>query len=222
MNFDIYTYGNKDADPLLVQMADDHDMEVMDQEAAFIKELTGGTDFCLAAVKVNDWNRDLAPWPAPPVFGKEAFGDGAGRTLDFLLKDVLPSFSAGGSAHEKKIFIGGYSLAGLFALWAGTQTDVFSGIAAASPSIWYPSFVDFTRDNLPRADRIYLSLGDKEERTRNPVMARVGDAIREEYALLQAAGKESILEWNKGNHFKEPDLRTAKAFSWLIGKAWQK
>ena len=67
---------------------------------------------------------------------------------------------------------------------------------------------------------MYLSLGDREERTRNPVMARVGEAIRETEDILKSAGKDCVLEWNKGNHFKEPDVRTAKAFAWLLRGPW--
>jgi hypothetical protein len=72
------------------------------------------------------------------------------------------------------------------------------------------------KENELRAHAVYLSLGDREERTRNPVMARVGDAIREAYAHLQETGVDCVLEWNKGNHFKEPDLRTARAFAWVM------
>ena len=67
-----------------------------------------------------------------------------------------------------------------------------------------------------KSDHIYLSLGDKEEKTRNPVMRTVGDKIRAAYAELEAKNVDCILEWNQGNHFKEPDLRTAKGFAWLI------
>ena len=212
VRFDIYTYGDPAADILLVQMVDDHDLEVIESEVSFIEEFTGGQSFCLKAVKVDSWNKDLSPWPAPAVFGREDFGAGAEETLAYLLKEVVP--------HKinspQKIYIGGYSLAGLFALWAGYQTDVFSGIAAASPSIWFPGFTEYMKENELHARAVYLSLGDREERTRNPVMARVGDAIREAYAHLQETGVDCVLEWNKGNHFKEPDLRTARAFSWVM------
>lgn len=33
-----------------------------------------------------------------------------------------------------------------------------------------------------------------------------------------AGGAEETLAWNPGNHFKEPELRTAKAFAWLLLK----
>ena len=212
MSFDIFTYGNPDAATQLVQMVDDHDLSLIEQEVEFIRELSGGQDFGLKAVKVNDWNKDLSPWPAPAVFGNEDFGEGAAETLAFLLNNVVPA----GKAPGAKTFLGGYSLAGLFALWAGYRTDRFDGIAAASPSIWFPGFVDYMRRNEMRPRAVYLSLGDREERTRNPVMSQVGNAIRQGCDVLQAAGVECVLEWNKGNHFKDADLRTAKAFAWLM------
>ena len=212
MSFEVFTFGNPEAATQLVQLVDDHDLSLIEQEVEFIRELSGGQDFGLKAVKVNDWNKDLSPWPAPAVFGNEDFGEGAAETLAFLLNNVVPA----GKAPGAKTFLGGYSLAGLFALWAGFQTDRFDGIAAASPSIWLPGFVEYMRGNKMRPRAVYLSLGDREERTRNPVMSQVGNAIRQGCDVLQAAGVECVLEWNKGNHFKDADLRTAKAFAWLM------
>jgi predicted alpha/beta superfamily hydrolase len=212
MAFEVLTYGDPAADTLLIQMVDDHDLEVIEKETAHIKELTGGQNFCLKAVRVNSWNTDLSPWPAPAVFGDEDFGEGASRTLEILLREIIPEILS----ENEKIYLGGYSLAGLFALWAGYQTDFFEGIAAASPSIWFPGFTDYMRANTFRAGAVYLSLGDREERTKNPFMSQVGNAIRDGYAVLRNAGINCTLEWNKGNHFKNPDLRTAKAFAWLM------
>ena len=59
---EVLTYGNPAADILLVQMVDDHDLAVIENETAYIRELSGGQDFCLKAVKVNSWNSDLSPW----------------------------------------------------------------------------------------------------------------------------------------------------------------
>ena len=218
MKFEVLTFGDLEADTLLIQMVDDHDLEGIGKEISSIRELTGGQSFCLKAIRVNDWNRDLSPWPAPAVFGKEDFGDGGAETLRFLQDKILPDSQNETVQTEKKIYIGGYSLAGLFALWAGYQTDRFDGIAAASPSIWFPRFTEFMQSHQIHAGRVYLSLGDREERTRNPVMSQVGNAIREAQTILTESGTGCILEWNKGNHFKEPDHRTAKAFAWLINR----
>ena len=157
----IYEVGERASDTLLIQPVDDHDLELIESEAAAIRQLAG-QDFHLTAVRVRDWNRDLTPWEAPPVFGKEGFGNGAGETLREILELV--------GGEKKKIILGGYSLAGLFALWAGYRTDRFAGIAAASPSVWFPGFSDYMRENTMKAGCVYLSLGDREEKTRNQVM----------------------------------------------------
>ena len=212
----IHVCGDIHSDILLVQMVDNHDLEVIEQEGRYIRELSGCRDFCLKAVKVDNWNHDLSPWSAPAVFGNEDFGDGAAETLTFLMNEVLGDDSEKTSPVTKKIYIGGYSLAGLFALWAGYRTDRFDGIAAASPSVWFPGFTDYMKVQDIHAGSVYLSLGDREEKTRNAVMSTVGERIREAYELLCKAGINCVLEWNKGNHFKEPDLRTARAFAWLL------
>ncbi len=203
------------SDVLLVQPVDDHDIEVLDSEAAEIDRLTDGAGFTLAAFKVSDWNADLSPWEAPPVFGDEGFAGGAEDTLNYVTDTLVPELTGG---RDVKLFIGGYSLAGFFALWAAYKTDIFSGVAAASPSVWFPGWVDFAGSNTILADRVYLSLGDKEEKTRNPVMRTVGDNIRRQYELMQTdpVCSECVLEMNPGNHFREPDIRTAKGFAWLL------
>ena len=145
------------------------------------------------------------------MFGRESFGDGAADTLSEVLKYCTD--------RDKTYFIGGYSLAGLFALWAAYQTDVFKGVATASPSVWFPGFVEYMRDNRIRTDAVYLSLGDREEKIRNTVMAAVGVKIREAYTLLKDQGINTTLEWNQGNHFRDADIRTAKAYAWLASSA---
>ena len=117
---------------------------------------------------------------------------------------------------SKTYYIGGYSLAGLFSLWTAYQTDVFVGIAAASPSIWFPDFLQYMTEQDVRADSVYLSLGDREEKTRNPLMATVGDCIRESHELLLGRGIRTTLEWNLENHFKDAGIRMANGFVWLM------
>ena len=204
---DILEFGNPAAATILIQPVDDHDLSFIEQEVAAIHRLTE-RDFRLLALKVDNWNRDLSPWEAPAVFGSEGFGGGAEATLAQVLQHCADP--------EKTYLLGGYSLAGLFALWAAYRTDMLAGVAAASPSVWFPGFTAFMGAGQLRCRAVYLSLGDREERTRNPVMATVGDCIREAHTLLRARDIPCTLEWNPGNHFKDPDLRTAKAFAWLL------
>ena len=206
-----FLYQDAEATHLLIQPIDEHDLEVLDQEVKAIKELSD-KPFSLLAFMIKDWNQELTPWAAPPVFGKVPFGNGAGKTLGFITNQLQPEVQE----NIPHLILGGYSLAGLFALWAGYQTDRFEGIAAASPSVWYPQWIDYASENKPLAKSVYLSLGDKEEKAKNPVMAQVGNAIRKQHELLTEQKINTILEWNAGNHFVDSDKRMAKGFAWLI------
>jgi hypothetical protein len=49
-------------------------------------------------------------------------------------------------------------------------------------------------------------------------MATVADNITALYDMLKKySDVRSFLEWNVGGHFREPALRTAKAFVWAVG-----
>ena len=203
----IHEYGTTAARHILIQPADEHDLAGMQNEIAAIQSLTD-VPFRLIAVSVERWNRDLSPWRAAPVFGPEPFGDGAPVLLENILNLCADA--------EKTYYLGGYSLAGLFALWAAGRTDAFSAVAAASPSVWFPGFMEYLTETGIRTGRVYLSLGNREEKTRNPVMATVGDRIREIHAWLQSQGIPCCLEWNEGNHFRDLEERMAKGFAWAI------
>ena len=203
----IVHYGNLSASTVLIQPVDDHDLEEMETELNEIRK-QGKADFQLIAVKVDNWNQDLSPWEASAVFGSEGFGDGAGELLQFLLGQCVD--------RRKTYYIGGYSLAGLFSLWAAYQTDIFAGVAAVSPSVWFPGFIEYMKEHEIKSETVYLSLGDREEKTRNSVMSQVGNCIRMGYGWLIEHGINCNLEWNQGNHFREPDIRIAKAFAWVM------
>ena len=203
------TYSDLDSKTVLIQPVDGRDLPYTDSEVVAIREVAGD-DFCLVTVEVDNWNNDLSPWIAPAVFGKEGFDKGAEYTLSKIMEIA--------SDPSKTYFIGGYSLAGLFSLWAAYRTDIFSGVAAASPSVWFPGFFEFVRENEIRTKRVYLSLGDMEEKTRNPVLSTVGDNIRGICEHLSSRGCDCILEWNRGNHFKEAHLRTARGFAWVLNR----
>ena len=202
---------------LLIQPIDEHDLEVLDNEVVVIQSLTNKS-FTLVAFEIKDWQSELTPWTVPAVFGKVPFGDGAVATLSFI-KDILILQLEQMQLFDKdkiKCALGGYSLAGFFALWSTYQTRIFDGIAAVSPSVWYPQWMEYAEKNRPLSTSVYLSLGDKEEKTKNPTMAQVGNCIRKQQELLTAQVISTILEWNPGNHFQHSDERTAKGFAWIM------
>ena len=201
---------------LLIQPVDEHDIEVLDNE---VEEILNNTDkhFSLIAFKIEDWNNELSPWEAPPAFGKKSFGSGATDTLEFIESKLIPTVKEKYDfTDDVQVILGGYSLAGLFSLWTSYKSNTFSGIAAASPSVWFNGWEEFMDNNTPLSNTIYLSLGDTEEKTKNKVMSAVGENIRKQEELLKNDNINTILEWNKGGHFSNSDLRVAKAFVWCI------
>lgn len=218
---EITVYLDRQAEYLLIQPVDERDLGSLDRQMERMLS-EAPSPFALAACQVGDWNGELSPWEAPPVFGKQGFGHGAGELLSYLEGLLIPEVKARFGFPERiPILLGGYSLAGLFSLWSAYRTSCFQGVAAVSPSVWFPGWMEFARAGTPQAKRMYLSLGDREEHTRNQVMARVGSCIREQYDLLQNAKSVecSTLEWNEGNHFKDPELRCAKGFLWCMKTA---
>ena len=209
---DISYHGDPSSNLVLIQPVDEHDLSFIDNEIKEIKRLTNNKDFLLIAFKVNNWNKDLSPYIAKAVFGKDDFGDGASNTLKEILSECHD--------FNKTYIIGGYSLAALFAIWASYNTNTFKGVAASSPSIWFPNFIKYMKDNAIKTNNVYLSLGDQEEKTKNPIMSKVGICIKEAYGLLKDNSINCFLEYNKGNHFIDADIRTAKAFAWIINQIY--
>lgn len=213
-------YLNEDTEYILIQPVDENDISVLDNEVKHIEENTD-RNFSLVAFKIEDWNSELTPWEMPLLRGKGNFGDGATRTLEFIKNDLIPALSECINTGNNgiKYILGGYSLAGLFSLWSGYQTDIFEGIAAVSPSVWYKKWIEYVETEKTLSEKIYLSLGDTEEKTKHQILSKIGDNIRKQHEILENSGNvKTVLEWNEGNHFKNPDIRTAKGFLWVMNK----
>ena len=213
-------YLNENTEYILIQPVDENDISVLDNEVKHIEENTD-RNFSLVAFEIEDWNSELTPWEMPLLRGKGNFGDGATGTLEFIKNDLIPSLSEYINTENKEIkyILGGYSLAGLFSLWSVYQTDIFEGIAAVSPSVWYKGWIEYVEAEKPLSEKIYLSLGDTEEKTKHQILSKIGDNIRKQYEILEnSENMKTVLEWNEGNHFKNPDIRTAKGFLWVMNK----
>lgn len=204
---------------LLVQPVDSHDMEELEAEVRYLRS-NSPMPFRLVAMRVNKWNEELTPWPAPPVFGKTPFGDGAQATLDKIMTVVdEQSLFLSGNAQEhgalSHVVLGGYSLAGLFSLWAGTHLP-FGAIVSASPSVWYKDWLSYAKTHQTLSPHVYLSLGDREHHSKTAIMATVNDCINRQLDLLQSQGVDTELHINSGNHFQDNGKRTAMGFTWCI------
>ena len=186
-------------------------------------QAVGCPPFSLVAVSDLDWNHDMAPWDSPAAFknwnGKPFIG-GADDYLRLLVKEIIPRAEKELPGPPAWRGIAGYSLAGLFALYAGYQTDVFSRVGCMSGSLWFPGFKEYVFSHEPkrRPDCIYFSLGDKEAKTRNPVLKTVQENTEEIQAFYQSKGIDTVFQLNPGNHFVQGIERTVAGIQWLLNR----
>lgn len=179
----------------------------------------GCTSINLLVVGNIDWNHDMSPWYMPSIYSKEkSFSGGADEYLRLLIDEILLKAKELIEGEPKFTGIAGYSLAGLFAVYAMYKTDVFDRVASMSGSLWFSNFIEYCKRNeykrLP--DKIYFSLGDKEANTRNPVLKTVQDKTIELSEYFKILGSEVIFELNPGNHFTDTILRSAKGIKAIL------
>lgn len=198
----------------------------------------------LVHIGVDLWEENFSPWCAPRVFAKGPnFGDGAQKTLDTLINHVIPWTESELTDPPTYRVLVGYSLAGLFSLWAGVtqagmsqsgtpqqvargcQPDdapvaIFQRIGAVSGSFWFPGLLDYVDQQLNGGavglTHAYLSLGDREARTPNPQIMHVRENAELLASKLESAGITSTFELNRGNHFQNVEGRMQKALDWLV------
>lgn len=201
---------------LLIQPVHTKDMGVLDDEVAEIARRTGA-GFAASFFEVEEWNRSLMLWPDKFIDRTVTDDSGAREMLEHV-GELIAAMQARFGALP--VVLGGYSLAGLFSLWAAAKMDGIAAVAAASPSVWIEGWADYSLSVRPRSEAVYLSLGKREEISRNKHVAAVGDNLRRYYAqLCREMGEERVcLEWNEGGHFVDSSPRMASAFAWCISR----
>ena len=184
-------------------------------------QTTGCPSFTLVTISDLDWNHDMVPWDSPPAFkNADPCTGGADDYLRLLTEEIIPTA-------ESEIFgvprwrgIAGYFLAGLFALYAIYQTNLFSRVGSMSGSLWFPRMKEYIFSHEPKRwpDCIYFSLGDKESKTRNPILKSVQQNTEEIHAFYQSKSIDTVLQQNPGNHYNHAVERTAAGLCWLLSR----
>ena len=176
----------------------------------------------LLALPEAHWEHAFTPWRAPKLFAKGAdFGGGADETLRQLTEQILPEAERELGLQPQWRGLLGYSLTGLFALYAAYCSGYFQRIASVSGSLWFDGWSDFVATHTPATlpQAMYFSLGDKEAQSRNPRMAAVQTATEAVFTHWQQYACPCTLEINAGGHFDNVPQRLAQAARWLIEAA---
>lgn len=213
----IFSTQNPSKAPVFIWGLDKSHGETAESLFEEVKALTN-KDFSLYVFDVTDWNDQFSPWPAPAVFGNNDFGGKGRDSLRFLENDFLPEIKS--KLPESEVFLTGYSLAGVFSLWALYESDKFNGAVCCSSSLWFDMWDEYATSHRIRIpSKIYMSLGNREEKTKNKTMTKIGDRTREQTMLLKEDPNVEKLyfEWNEGGHFDEPLKRIAKGIKGIMG-----
>lgn len=185
-----------------------------------ILEDGGCADFTLVSIGGLNWYHDMSPWEIPPISeGDAPCTGGADEYFKVLIDKIIPQA-------EKQVQsiswrgLAGYSLAGLFAIYAPYKTDLFSRAGSMSGSLWFPNFREFvfSHEMKRKPDHLYFSLGDKECKTNNPYLKSVQQDTEAIEAFYKENGIDTVFQLNPGNHFKNAAERTAKGIAWLLNK----
>lgn len=174
--------------------------------------------FTLIVISGLKWDSDMCPWECPPTSKNDTpcFG-GADDYLAVLEEKIIPRVEDIAGAPSWR-GIAGYSLGGLFALYAQYRTDIFSRAASMSGSLWYPGWLEYAEghETVQKPECVYLSLGDKESATRNKYLKSVQERTEAYFSLLKSRRIDAQFTLNPGNHFADANGRTAAGIEWIL------
>lgn len=181
--------------------------------------------FIVLNVELSNWNDEMTPWPAPSLSKKTgAFGGHGDAYLEMLTGTIKPHIDAHYRTKPESENTGlmGYSLGGLISLYTLYKYKLFGKIGSLSGSLWYDHWLGFMASHqvMFHDANVYISLGTKEEESKNQRMAAVGRCTLETADILrsQLSNEDSLkFEWNDGGHFTEIPQRYCRALLWLMG-----
>ena len=214
---DIYLSSKNDNLPVIVLNSYLRDGEKIYNEC--LKENI--SNFVLVCISNLDWNNDLTPWKSFPLFKEDSEYLGNGdRYIKELENIILPKINKYLESINKKVSyyaLAGYSLAGLFALYSGYNTNLFAKIICVSSSFWYPNFLEYVLENKINnsVNKIYFSLGKKEKESKNKILCKVEDNTKKIYEHLKN-DITVIYEENRGGHFNNSEERIVKGIKWIL------
>ncbi len=157
----------------------------------------------LVMIYPYDWNYCMTPWKYHDKnMGKTGGGE---EFLSWFISEIYDE-------KYQRQYIGGYSLGGLFALFAACEKELFDGVMSVSGSLWYPGALEYFNEKSigKRIGKIYMSLGDKESLTKNAEREKVGFNT-EKLAEVFGRTKEVFFEYNRGGHFTDINGRITKS-----------
>lgn len=159
----------------------------------------------IVTLPVGDWNRSLTPWPAPRLRSEEPdYAGEADATLAELIHKAAPAIERAEGFMPSRRAICGYSLAGLFSLYAFVQGSYFAACACLSGSVWYEGWLEYLQSLDFDATRrfAFLSVGSREKNAGIPILRAVRRNMAVSADILRDHGCKVEFRVGPGNHFQ--------------------
>lgn len=156
-------------------------------------------------VPVRAWGENLTPWPAPGLHqGDPDFGGGAPGTLRELVETTAPALESRFGLAPARRAVCGYSLGGLFVLYAFTRLPYFSSCACLSGSLWYEGWLDYFRSLAFDGSGRYafFSIGKRECKAGPRIMRSVQDDMEACAQVCRERGCAVDVTVGPGNHMQ--------------------
>lgn len=173
-------------------------------------------DAVFVSIKVEDWNRYLSPYRAENPFRKGDYFSGEADTLIASICNELICIVEK-DEEVKERYLVGYSMGGLFSLYASSISDLWKGVGSVSGSLWYEKFDDYLSSHPLKIEKVYFSLGRKEKESRNKVLKTVEEKTKVIYETIEKEGIECTFSLQEGGHFQDEEKRIREAISYLLG-----
>lgn len=180
------------------------------EHPAPLDKVAEGLICTVVSVPVPEWGAKLTPWPATALYRGEAdYAGEAQETLAWLHEEALPQAERDSSLEPTARAIAGYSLAGLFSLYAFLRDTSWTAVACLSGSLWYEDWLPHVESlDFPTAGRYaFLSLGSKERRASRPQLKQVQERTEACVELMRERGLETDFVLNPGGHLTDIDWR---------------
>ena len=76
----------------------------------------------------------------------------------------------------------------------------------------------FSHEPMRWPDHMYFSLGNKESKTKNPILRTVQENTEEISAYYQSKEIDTVFQLNPGNHFVQSVERAAAGIAWMLSR----
>lgn len=176
----------------------------LSQELTATEETLASLGCSVVYIVVDDWDNLLTPWPAKNLYAKDPdFQGKAPEFLRTLIDGLIPAIEKEEDLSPDRRAIAGYSLAGLFSVYAFANCDVFDCVVSMSGSFWYEGWVEYVSalDLDKHSRQAFFSLGDKEKKSREKILHSVQRNTEATIEVLERWGVDVQYRLVPGGHF---------------------